>query len=697
MAGNRRWKRLIGLLFVLLIWGASAVLAAVPAEINYQGSIEDLSGPVDGTLTMTFRLFDADVAGTIVWEEAQSVLVNQGIYNVILGTGTLNPSYGSLEEAVFENDDLWLEIQVAGEADAMAPRQKITSVGFAMRAGSVSDGTITATMLANEAVTTEKLVDGAVTAAKVTGGFVPNLDADLLDGLSSTAFASAAHTHDTRYYTQAQVEAMVSGLQGEIDALKALLQGVTRAGNHITFSGVNVQIVNGSGQTGVMTGTGNLIVGYNELRGSGDDRSGSHNIVVGRNHNYSYYGGLVVGYYNSLSGAFASVSGGRGNTASGSYASVSGGQGNTASGSYASVSGGSQNTASGAAASVSGGHSNSASEWYSSVSGGLSNTASVGAASVSGGQGNTASGYGASVSGGRYNTASGDYTFVGGGGGATETDGNQAFANYSAILGGFKNVAGDSALSDHAIGDKSTVSGGESNKASGRAANVSGGRYNTASGDFAFAGGGGGELATDGNQAFGNYTSVLGGKRNIAGDPDLTDHDIGTGASVSAGDLNKASGNYANVSGGLANTARGYVSSIGGGYSNEATNDYSGVSGGANNTASGRFASVSGGQFNEASGSFSAVAGGGGGNSAYGNKAFGDLSAVLGGRSNLAGDFSFWDHSIGSCATVSGGIFNTASGYYSSVSGGESNTAVNDFDSVVGDTGAVFVDSTPVH
>ncbi|MFO7716797.1 hypothetical protein, partial [Desulfosarcina sp.] len=86
MAGNRQWKRLIGLLFILLIWGATAVLAAVPAEINYQGSIEDLSGPVDGTLTMTFRLFDADVAGTIVWEEAQSVLVNQGIYNVILGT-----------------------------------------------------------------------------------------------------------------------------------------------------------------------------------------------------------------------------------------------------------------------------------------------------------------------------------------------------------------------------------------------------------------------------------------------------------------------------------------------------------------------------------------------------------------------------------------------------------------------------------
>ena len=202
-----------------MIWGASAVLAAVPAEINYQGNIEDLSGPVDGTFDLTFRLFDADVAGTLLWEETQSVMVNQGVYNVILGTGTLNPLYGSLEEVIFENDDLWLEVQVAGEADAMVPRQKITSVGFAMRAGSVSDGTITATMLATDAVTTEKLVDGAVTAAKVTGGFVPDLDADRLDGLDSASFAPSVHNHDGQYYSKTYVDA----LEDRIDVLESYL------------------------------------------------------------------------------------------------------------------------------------------------------------------------------------------------------------------------------------------------------------------------------------------------------------------------------------------------------------------------------------------------------------------------------------------------------------------------------------------
>jgi hypothetical protein len=45
----------------------------------------------------------------------------------------------------------------------------------------------------------------------------------------------------------------------------------------IRFHGVNVQIMNGSGMTGGMVdGLGNLIVGYNELRLAGNDRSGSH-------------------------------------------------------------------------------------------------------------------------------------------------------------------------------------------------------------------------------------------------------------------------------------------------------------------------------------------------------------------------------------------------------------------------------------
>jgi hypothetical protein len=196
----------------------------------------------------------------------------------------------------------------------------------------------------------------------------------------------------------------------------------------VRITGANLHIVNGLGQTDCgeeagepipdcPNGVGNLIVGYNELRGSGDVRTGSHNVVVGQQHNFSRFGGVVVGLNNEISGDFAAVGGGLGNAASGDFAAVSGGRANTASGGFAAVSGGFFNTASSDSASVSGGADNVASGLFAAaVNGGRGNTASgfVGA-SVSGGFGNTASGEGASVSGGQGNTASGDFASVSGG------------------------------------------------------------------------------------------------------------------------------------------------------------------------------------------------------------------------------------------------------------------------------------------
>ncbi len=146
----------------------------------------------------------------------------------------------------------------------------------------------------------------------------------------------------------------------------------------LRIEGINVQVVDGTGTTdGTPTGHGNLIVGYNELRGSSDNRTGSHNIVGGRKNNFSDFGGLVAGELNEVNAPWASVTGGSTNTASASWSSVSGGSDNTASGESSSVSGGSDNTASGDFSSVSGGWTNLASSWYCSVSGGRNAVASA--------------------------------------------------------------------------------------------------------------------------------------------------------------------------------------------------------------------------------------------------------------------------------------------------------------------------------
>jgi hypothetical protein len=192
------------------------------------------------------------------------------------------------------------------------------------------------------------------------------------------------------------------GMADRVAALEQLLQPFTRVGPEVVLTGANLHIRNGLGRTNCTSepdepipdcpnGVGNLIIGYNERREFGENiRTGSHNVVVGQQHNFSRVGGLVVGDFNEISGDFAVVSGGQRNTASGDRSAVSGGLSNTARGNDAVVNGGFINTASGFAAAASGGSFNTARGSVSSVSGGQGNTASDDFAVVSGGRNRTA-------------------------------------------------------------------------------------------------------------------------------------------------------------------------------------------------------------------------------------------------------------------------------------------------------------------
>ncbi len=269
----------------------------------------------------------------------------------------------------------------------------------------------------------------------------------------------------------------VTVLETENTALKNVLVGVSRNGTDLYIDGANLHIRDGSGDTeGPVNGLGNLIIGYNELRDyEENDRTGSHNLVLGSMNNYGSYGGLVAGFWNQISGSYSSVSGGNHNTAGGPGSSVSGGEGNTAVGYSSSVSGGSGNRAYGNRSSVSGGWMNTASGDTSSVSGGHNNGASGPESSISGGLYNTASGFYSSVSGGESNTASGGYSWVSGG------HYNRASEQYSLVSGGRYNTAS---------GYFSSVSGGGHNIASSWLSSVSGGYNNTASGSSSSVSGG---------------------------------------------------------------------------------------------------------------------------------------------------------------------------------------------------------------
>jgi len=236
--------------------------------------------------------------------------------------------------------------------------------------------------------------------------------------------------------------------------------------DNIYFDGCNLHVRSGEGSTDARTnGKGNLIIGYNESPVDDDyylmevpesaegpkkvdgledteakkdvsnSRGGSHNLIIGDQHEYTSFGGIVTGQRNEISNEYSAVVGGFGNAATGEYSFISGGYGNAASGSLSSIFGGDGNKATGYESSISGGYDNTATGRYSSISGGYDNTASGGRSSISGGFDNTASGDGSSVLGGSSNDAQGEAAVV---------------------TGGFKNKA---------IGDLASVVGGKRNKA----------------------------------------------------------------------------------------------------------------------------------------------------------------------------------------------------------------------------------------
>ena len=215
-----------------------------------------------------------------------------------------------------------------------------------------------------------------------------------------------AAAEQDRKALQAQIRALreqVLAMREDVRGLKA--NSILDLNGYLTFEntsgyptavfrGVNVQVVNGMGETQTANGVGNLIVGYNRARSGQpvcsigyfatqaecstkgghwavNHKSGSHNIVGGDFNSYSLWGGLLLGTQNAINAPFSVVAAGSGNVASGDLSSITGGSFNTSSAMYGSVAGGLNNSAKGEFSSVGGGSSRHATGSYNWASGAL--------------------------------------------------------------------------------------------------------------------------------------------------------------------------------------------------------------------------------------------------------------------------------------------------------------------------------------
>ena len=225
--------------------------------------------------------------------------------------------------------------------------------------------------------------------------------------MANSALVSRVSSLETELASaNAKISAIESNSALDLDGLVT----VDDSGSHTTvlMTGVNLQVVNGDDSTDSVNGVGNIIVGYNapgfflETDPDGDlkfcsdgqytnqvdcefnggvwansHKSGSHNVIIGDNHNYSQYAGLVVGENNAIRAPNSAVSGGHRNQVTAEHASISGGRDNYATAVFATVAGGFDNWATANFAHVSGGEDNQANATFSSILGGQGESTSV--------------------------------------------------------------------------------------------------------------------------------------------------------------------------------------------------------------------------------------------------------------------------------------------------------------------------------
>ncbi len=474
------------LLLTLGLLAALTASAQVPQIINYQGRITVGGTNYDATGLFKFAL--VNTVGTLnYWANdgtasgqpatGVSLAVSKGLYAVLLGDTTVSGMTTTIGSTAFNNSDVRLRVWFSDGSgyQQLTPDQRIAAVGYALVAGTVSDGSITSAKLASGAVTSTALAAGSVSATQLATGAVTSAK------LGPSAVGSSA-----------------LDLTGLTTILwKAGGNSGTTAGTHFLGTSDNIALELKANSVRALRIEPNISSAPNLIGGAAQNSvaAGIVGAVISGGGAGSYSGSAVT---NLVQSDFGSIGGGGANgIKTGSLgAHIGGGYLNlVTNGTYATIGGGYANAASTNSATVGGGFYNVASGFESTVGGGQANIASGSVSFVGGGVTNIASGFESAVVGGELNDATGAVSFVGGGY-------FNAASAYGAVVGG--------GYANGAVGTNSIVAGGESNLASNSVSTVSGGYFNGATGQGATVPGGWANLASGSNSFAAGFVANAG-------------------------------------------------------------------------------------------------------------------------------------------------------------------------------------------
>ena len=113
---------LIGLLGIF-----SSLFSQSQQLINYQGRLILAGSAADTTLSITFTIYDNQSGGNVLWTEPRTVVVTNGIFNILLGSNVPFP------KSLFSgNGDRFLALKLGNEPE-LTTRFRITSVAYAIK------------------------------------------------------------------------------------------------------------------------------------------------------------------------------------------------------------------------------------------------------------------------------------------------------------------------------------------------------------------------------------------------------------------------------------------------------------------------------------------------------------------------------------------------------------------------------------
>ncbi len=296
-------------------WLAASPAFAQSSAFTYQGRLNDGAQPANGCYDLVFALFTSSDGGTQVggWVTNTATPVSGGLFTVMLDFGPsaflssdrwlqlgvrtngdgavipllprqhVSPAPYTLHalgcdtagNAITANavlngvyttnryaDPIWITSvsagkitgNIAGNAAGFLGNLSGEVVGAQGATVIVSDA-VTTPKIANGAVTTSKLATGAVTEGNISavGLLVPNLNADLLDGLHATSFAQTGAGPESKNVGVCNTTGTAAVWDSATTAWSQVSLGGTSSG--LIGSGGNIAFANNAGKAAVWSMT----------------------------------------------------------------------------------------------------------------------------------------------------------------------------------------------------------------------------------------------------------------------------------------------------------------------------------------------------------------------------------------------------------------------------------------------------------